>query len=430
MTRQRDLDQILGAFFVEGTNEIADRVIDAALDTIDTTSQRRRMPALRRFTKMSLPMRLAAAAVIGVLAVSGVLFLWRPFSASVGTTATPSPASSQAPGATSRTAWTTTGSLAGDYERLSATLLNDGRVLALGGGDPFSQVYSPVAGTWSPTRMAYPRGYPAAARTGDGRVVVAGGNYLNGYEVGELFDPASGTWRTTSSLIKPRQQPSSIVLPDGRVLVVGGDGGGDLPLLPTAEIFDASTGAWTATAPMQVGRANAGINLLHDGRVLVSGGFAGGPGMTLGHTCEIYDPATDTWTATGSMHDKRVFATSITLTDGRVLVVGGDFIQGDIYDPATGTWTATGPVSPLHGTALVSVLLPDGSVYVTGGGGIGARLDPATGNWTAVASGPSADVVRSATPLSNGKVLVVEGLAAGSPTSNAPAELLDPAALP
>src|SRR6476469_502205 len=125
----------------------------------------------------------------------------------------------------------------------------------------------------------------------------------------------SGSWTPTRPLAKPRQQPSSIALPDGRVLVVGGDGGGDLPLLPTAELFDVSSDTWTATAPMPVGRANASINLLHDGRVLVSGGFAGSQGATLGDTCEIYDPATDAWTATGSMHARRVFAASVTLPD-------------------------------------------------------------------------------------------------------------------
>ena len=41
MTDQRELDRLLGAYFVEGTNELADRVIDAALDQIDHTQQRR-----------------------------------------------------------------------------------------------------------------------------------------------------------------------------------------------------------------------------------------------------------------------------------------------------------------------------------------------------------------------------------------------------
>ena len=78
MTDQRELDRLLGAFFVEGTDELADRVIDAALDQIDHTRQRRALRMPRRFQTMPMLTRLAAAAVIGVLAVGGTLFLLQP----------------------------------------------------------------------------------------------------------------------------------------------------------------------------------------------------------------------------------------------------------------------------------------------------------------------------------------------------------------
>jgi hypothetical protein len=84
MTDQRELDRLLGAYFVEGTNELADRVIDAALDQIDHTQQRRAMRAPWRFQTMTSPMRLATAALIGVLAVGGALYLSRPDQSTVG----------------------------------------------------------------------------------------------------------------------------------------------------------------------------------------------------------------------------------------------------------------------------------------------------------------------------------------------------------
>ena len=440
MTRQRDLDLILGAFFVEGTNEVADRVIDAALDEIDTTSQRRRPAALRRFTTMSLPIRLAAAAVIGVLAVSGVLLLWRPFSTNVGVPpATASPPVSAAPSLTSGStnpptsaAWAATGALPGDYQRLSAVPLDDGRVLALGGGDPTGQIFDPRTGAWTAAgAMGHPRSLPAAAKVSDGRVLVVGSNE-EGANTGELFDPAGATWSSAGEPRLPRIQPTSITMPDHRVLIVGGDGGGLQPLQPSAEVYDGSRATWTLTAPMQVGRANPGLAVLGDGRILAMGGFAGERGTSQGMTCEIYDPATNTWTATGDMHAARVFGSSILLQDGRVLSVGGEGqLTGDIYDPATGTWTATKAIAALPGNYYVPVLLPDGSVYLTGGGGKGARLDPATGIWTSVASGPAAAFVRSATPLRDGNVLIVEGLTAdGGASGSAPAELFDPAKLP
>jgi hypothetical protein len=78
MTDQRELDRLLGAYFVKGTDELSDRVIDAALDQIDHTEQRRTRRASWRFPTMNTPMRLTTAAVIGVLAVGGTLYLNRP----------------------------------------------------------------------------------------------------------------------------------------------------------------------------------------------------------------------------------------------------------------------------------------------------------------------------------------------------------------
>ena len=78
MTDQRELDRLLDVFFVEGTDELSDRVIEAALDQIDHTQQQRVLRAPRRFSTMNMPSRFAAAAVIGVLAVGGTLYLTRP----------------------------------------------------------------------------------------------------------------------------------------------------------------------------------------------------------------------------------------------------------------------------------------------------------------------------------------------------------------
>src|SRR6478735_6562084 len=75
MTDQRDLDRILGAYFVDGTDELADRVIDAALDQIDHTNQRRPLRLPWRFRTMTMPFRLATAALIGALVLGGAFLL-------------------------------------------------------------------------------------------------------------------------------------------------------------------------------------------------------------------------------------------------------------------------------------------------------------------------------------------------------------------
>jgi hypothetical protein len=84
MTDQRELDRILGAFFVKGTDELADRVIDAALDQIDHTRQRRVIRMPRRLPNMTTPIRIATAAVIAALAVGGAFYLLKPGQPAVG----------------------------------------------------------------------------------------------------------------------------------------------------------------------------------------------------------------------------------------------------------------------------------------------------------------------------------------------------------
>ncbi len=103
MTDQRKLNAILDAFFVDGTDELADRVIDDALDEIDRTQQRHALRLPRRFSAMTISPRLVAAAVLGVLALGGAFYLSRPDQAVVSSpsqsatsnpTLTPSPTTS------------------------------------------------------------------------------------------------------------------------------------------------------------------------------------------------------------------------------------------------------------------------------------------------------------------------------------------------
>ncbi|MEW5990342.1 MAG: hypothetical protein AB1736_03220 [Chloroflexota bacterium] len=91
MSTNRDFDRIAGAWLAEGPSELADRVLDAALDEVHLTHQRRRISVPWRYDRMSLPIRLAAAVVVGVLAVS-VIYLNLPGRSDVGgQDPTPSP---------------------------------------------------------------------------------------------------------------------------------------------------------------------------------------------------------------------------------------------------------------------------------------------------------------------------------------------------
>jgi len=251
-------------------------------------------------------------------------------------------------------AFTTTGDMAVARFGHTATALSpfDGRVLITGGasarlGGPLAsaELYDPATGTFAPTGSMHQAriGYSATLLL-DGRVLIAGG-YLSacggciGFpdDTAELYDPTTGVFTLTGTMEQVRAQHSATRLWNGQVLIAGGDptglnggGGGCTDCIGEtneAEVYDPSTGTFRRTGDMTLARASHSATMLLDGKVLLAGGTVGDPAAEdeeASFTAELYDPATNTFSRTGSMASARILHTATLLGDGAVLVVGGE----------------------------------------------------------------------------------------------------------
>ena len=282
------------------------------------------------------------------------------------------------------------------------------------------------SGSWSLTgRMNIGRLGGTATLLSDGRVLVVGG--WPGDRVvstsAELYDPISGRWTETGSMLAPRSQGhSATLLPGGKVLVAGGDSlaTGHLPQ-SSAELYDPATGTWTETGSMTLGRSHHSATLLPDGKVLIAGGTVFSSNRyRASKKAEVYDPATGTWTSTKSMTVGRADPTAARLPDGKIMVIGGsDDTPGrhsaEIYDPRARTWAGTSPFDAV-GSCRIATSLADGEVLVVCAEANGTRTaaalyDPTTGSWTMTGSPPKACCLGEASPrgsivlLADGRVL-------------------------
>ncbi len=189
--------------------------------------------------------------------------------------------------------------------------------------------------------------------------------------------------------------------------------------------------AWQPVAPLPLARWGAASVTLQDGRVLVLGGTTTTTSAGAVARVEIFDPANGAWQTAAPLGVPRAYPVAILLTDGRVLVTGGSDHQvplasAEIYDPATNSWSITGSMS-VGRTDFAGVRLPDGRVLVAGGGTTTSSgpatntaeiYDPSSGAWQRVASMHTRRAYLTLTALGDGRVLAAGGLS-GYPSQGA-----------
>ncbi len=249
---------------------------------------------------------------------------------------------------------------------VDAVLLRDGRVLVVGPpayerAPQTVEIFDPSNGTFR--SIERPRGDGrAAVRLADGRVLIVGGALFGIPAQPTIFDPVLETFTDTGPP-SVEDHIDALMLDDGRVLVFGWEG--------ETELYDPGSGTFTPTGSMITARSGFTVTKLADGRVLVVGGNVPWGRHAELASAELYDPDTGAFSQTGSMAKERVSHTAALLPDGRVLVIGGGWSDpetqatAEIYDPATGLFTGSAPLTTRR-LASTAVPLADGTVLIFG----------------------------------------------------------------
>ncbi|MDQ4502250.1 fibronectin type III domain-containing protein [Sinomonas sp. ASV322] len=258
-----------------------------------------------------------------------------------------------------------------------------------------------------------------------------------------VYDPATKTFTTITA-------PSSIFcsgnakLPDGRVLVAGGYGvstTGNLGLTDV-NVFDPSSQSWSRLASMNYPRWYPDLVELPDGRyVAISGNSSSASAWA--DTPELYDPATNTWTAlskisTSQVHEEE-YPFSYLAPNGKVFTIGPSEDVSFWLDPSAQTWTSVGASGLTNGS---SVMYRPGKILYSGGApsvtltttavAKAATIDltAAAPAWKSIAPMNYPRVYHTLVTLADGRVLAVGGEATSDQTQATtgvlPAEIWDP----
>ena len=240
-----------------------------------------------------------------------------------------------------------------------------------------TRIFDWATNTWSvAASMRTPRWYPTTLALPDGRQVALGGQLKPGVmaNLSELYNPATNTWTELAGLAQPKPlelYPRAIVGPNGKIFVVKNG-------VNKSAYMDVDTQSWTTVTKAPPAPGGGGMAMYESGKLLL---FNLGKSGTESWVIDL-NAATPTWRKVGSLKFKRKKFSTVLLPDGRVMAIGGSVdgssviakavMTPEIWDPATETW-ATLPNLAVprmyHSNAL---LLPDGRVLTAGGGRAGS----------------------------------------------------------
>ena len=281
--------------------------------------------------------------------------------------------------------WAASGPMAGDRAIAAAATLANGNVLVTGGLSQAadgaqtilgtSEIYDVASGMWSATgSLTDARSGHTATAVGDGTVIVAGGYNNSGahYDSAELY--SAGNFTPAGTINTARFDHIGVTLPGNRVLLGAGTNA-FTGALASIELYTAGIGwsAASALTSMSQPRLLVSGAALQNGDVVFIGGY-NDTDFALASS-ETYRPSTNTWTTgSGTLLHARYHAVAATLSNGQVLVVGGEdgngnYRDAELYDPTSTQFSDFCGMSEASAYGHTVTALSGSEVMVAGGHG-------------------------------------------------------------
>jgi hypothetical protein len=274
-----------------------------------------------------------------------------------------------------------------------------------------------------------------------GKVLIAGGLKSSGGDQPtvvnkstDIFDPSTNKFTPGPDMSIAREHAAAVPLPDGTVLIAGGDTGAPSGALKSTDIYTPATSSMSSGPTMQTARTDLMATILLDGTALFAGGESAGS-STL-NSAEIFNPATPAFTlTTNAMNGARQNGTATLLPNGNVLIAGGVTVGDstaalkttELYQLGTGKFqsprTATTTMMNIARGNMVAVLTANGEVFIAGGG-FATGQSPLSSTelysvsndsfaTTGLVSLSNGRALPTGTLLSNGQVLIAGGAKTG-----------------
>lgn len=279
-----------------------------------------------------------------------------------------------------------------------SVVLNDGRILAIGGSTSFAgcEIYDPTTKLWTTTgSLNTPRYSFGCVVLSDGKVLVIGGyNDSTALTSCEIYDPTTETWTYTSSLPIAIAKGVAVFANGTDVVLFGGVDSSDNALSTVYKAtYTTSLSSWNSVAPLGVARENHTVTLLNDGNTAVIVG--GENGSTVHQTSQEYDCSAGTAGTVAAIGHGFTLHGAVKTSDNKVFIAGGSSslswtaqVNTALYDPSLNTWSAG---TNLPNAALNAKCARVSSTIMVCGGGVApcTYAGTGTGSPTTIASPPA-----------------------------------------